>query len=102
MGLVGFIMIVVVLNGVVSFGIVSFVRSAVLAVIGSTIITEMLLAIYVLTLAKDSPDAADGILAANILAMLSTPVVFGTSCGFVFCWNRLRRRNTLGRHDDAA
>ena len=60
MGLVGFIMIVVVLNGVVSFGIVSFVRSAVLAVIGSTIITEMLLAIYVLTLAKDSPDAVRG------------------------------------------
>ena len=89
-----FILLVVALNGVVSFGIASFVRSTVLAVIASTAITEMLVAIYILTQAQHSPDAADCILAANVAAIVTTPVIVGTSCGFIFCLRRLRRRHS--------
>ena len=42
MAFLGFILLVVALNGAVSFGIASFIRSTVLAVIASTAITEML------------------------------------------------------------
>ena len=94
MAFIGLILIVVALNGVVSFGIASFVRSNVLAVIASTAITEMLVAIYFLTQAQHSADATDCILAANVTVIVTTPVIVCTSCGFIFCLRRFRRRHS--------
>jgi len=94
MEFIGFIMLVVALNAIVTLAIASFVRSTVLAVIASTAITEMLVAIYILTQAKHSPDAADVISAANIVAILTTPLILGTSYGFVFCLRRLLRKRS--------
>lgn len=52
------ILVLIALNGVVSFLISVFVRSMMLAVIASTVVTEMLMAIYFLNQAKHSSDAA--------------------------------------------
>jgi hypothetical protein len=94
MALIALMMILVALNGVVSFGITSFISSTILAVIASAVITEMLVAIYFLNQARHSPDAADVILGANIVAMLSTPLILATSWGFVFCWRRVRQKHS--------
>jgi hypothetical protein len=94
MELVILILVLVALNGVVSFAISAFVRSMIFAVIASTVITEMLVAIYFLNQAKHSSDAADVILGTNIVAILSTPVIICTSCGFMYCWRKWQHKHS--------
>ncbi|HEY4415375.1 MAG TPA: hypothetical protein VGO57_06755 [Verrucomicrobiae bacterium] len=95
MGLIGFILLLAVLNGVLAIAILAWTRSAILAVIASTLITELLSALYFLVQARDSSDASDLMLAANVVVIISTPVLVGTSYGVVAGWRYLKRRKAL-------
>jgi hypothetical protein len=88
-----FILLLVGLNAVVSFAIAAILRSNVLCIIASAVITESLFVLYGSAQAANSPDVYDILLAVNITAMVSTPVIVGTSVGFVFLARRLYRRN---------
>ena len=87
-----FILLLLALNGVVSLIATAFMRSVAIAVVASTIVTELVVAIYGLVQASSSPDAADVILGVVIVAICSTPVILGTSAGFVFGWRRFHHK----------
>jgi hypothetical protein len=92
MELLAAILILLAVNGAVSSSLGASVRSTGLGIITSAIITELLIAIYILSMAAQSRDAADGILAVNIFAIICTAPMFGTLAGFVLLWRHFKRR----------
>jgi hypothetical protein len=91
MSLTLFILGLVAVNGVIALVITSFLPSLVLSVIAITMITEMVVAIYILKEAAQSRDASDLILAANLTVTMSTPLILATSVGFAVLAKRLKR-----------
>ena len=91
MGLLLFILLLVGLNAIVSFAIAAVVRSNVLCIISSVVATEGVIALYGLNSAAGSREVHDVLLAMNISLILSTPVIVGTSVGFVVLARRLYR-----------
>jgi hypothetical protein len=91
MSLTLFILELVAVNGVIALVITSFLPSLVLSVIAITMITEMVVAIYILKEAAQSRDASDLILAANLTVTMSTPLILATSVGFAVLAKRLKR-----------
>lgn len=95
MGLIGFIIILLFLNGIVSFGFASFLRSTGLAIVGSAIVTVMLFLVWGINTAASSnaEDVHDIFLALNITIMFMIPAAIVTSAGFVLLTKREQRKN---------
>jgi hypothetical protein len=88
------ILFLVVLNGGVSFAMTAFVRSNALCIIASTIISEMLIGLCIVTLGDDSQHPEDNVLLAmSVIVIFGTPVILGTSAGFMFLARRFYRRH---------
>jgi hypothetical protein len=93
------ILFLVALNGGVSFAVTAFVRSKALCIITTTIITEMLIGLCIVALGSDSHHPADNVLMAmSVIVIFGTPVILGTSAGFMYLARRLYRSRT--RSDD--
>jgi len=94
MGFILFILMLVVLNAAVSFGIATFVHSKLLCVFASVVITELLAALYFVR-GADSPYPDMVLLAVNCTVIFGTPVLVGSTIGFVFLAKRLYRRRAM-------
>ena len=70
----------------------AIIRSNVLCVIASVVITEMLLDLFSVTKGIDSKDPDMALLAVNIMAILGTPVISLSAIFFVFLAKRLYRK----------
>ena len=88
-----YILLLVGFSAVVSFAFAAILRSNLLCIFASGVITGSLLVLYGLTQAAHSQHPDDVMLAMIITTFFSTPVIFGTSIGFVFLARRLYRRN---------
>jgi len=94
MGLIGFILILLFVNGLVSFGFTRCLRSTGLAIVGSAIVTVMLFLVWGAFAAAhaDAADVHDVFLAVNISLMFMIPAALVTSSGFVLLTRREQRK----------
>jgi heme/copper-type cytochrome/quinol oxidase subunit 2 len=93
MGIIGFILVLLVVNGLVSFALTKFIRSTGLAIVASAIITIMLFLLWGMNSAANArgEDVHDIFLAINIMIMFVVPGVIGTSAGFVLLNKRSKK-----------
>jgi hypothetical protein len=89
MGMLGFILVLLLVNGLVSFGLASFIHSTGLAIVASAVTTVMLFLLWGMHTVADArgEDVHDVFLAINILLMFVAPGAILTSFGFVL-WVR--------------
>ncbi len=104
MGLIGFTLIRLFVNGLVSFGFASSLRSTGFAIVGSAIVTVMLFLVWAANAAANATteDLHDVALAVNITLMFMIPTAFVTSSGFVLLTKREQRNNAAPPMDSAS
>jgi predicted MFS family arabinose efflux permease len=100
MGFLAFILFLIVFAAVVTFVAAAFIRSNTLCIVASALIAELVLVLYWLTKAADSPDAHDGLLAVNITVMFFTPVFFGAAAGSTFLARRCYRKKSASVNNE--
>ena len=90
MGIIGFIIVLLVVNGSVSFALAKFIRAPGLAIVASAIITILLFLLLGINSAMNAEDRDfhDVLLAINIMLIFVVPGVIGTSVGFVILSKR--------------
>lgn len=94
MGFITFILTIVIVTEVISFGAAALIRSNTLSIVASAVIAELLFVLYLLVLAAESPHAEDLLLGANITVLVGTPIFIGAAVGSTFLARRLYRKNT--------
>lgn len=94
MGILAFILILLVVNGVVSFALTRFIRATGLAIFASAIITIMLFLLWGMESAASArgEDVHDVFLAINIMSFFVVPGLIGTSFGFVLLIRRMQTK----------
>lgn len=95
-----FLFVLVALNALVSLGVAAFVRSKTLCICASVAITELLAALYILIRGADSPFPDMVLLAVNCIAIFGTPVLVGSSIGFIAMAGSLHRRRVAASKYD--
>ena len=87
-----FMLMLVGLSAIVSFVTAVVIRSNALCIFASVAITELLAALYFVVRGADSPYPDMVLLAVTCTAIVGTPLLVGSSIGFVFLARRLYRR----------
>ena len=87
-----FILILIVLSAIVSFGLAIFIRSNLLCIIASIMICELLTTLFGLLQAAQSHDGYDALLGVNITIIIDIPIFIGTVIVFTFLARRIYQK----------
>jgi len=92
MGFLFFISALIASSAIISLPLAAFIRSNVLCIAASSVITEMLLDLYFVTLGLDPKYPEMALLAVNIVAIIGTPLILVSTVCFVFLARRIYRK----------
>ena len=91
-----FVLVLVTLNAVVTFGTAAFIRSNALCIFAGVAVTELLAALYIVIGGADTPFPDMLLVGVSCIAIVGTPVLIVSAMGFVLLARRLRIGRVAG------